>query len=138
MEAQAFPYMLLFRDVGPETYAAMSSEQRDDLMQQWNAWYDGLAAQGKVQHGHPLEPKVRVVSGTRGERIVDGPFAEAKEAIGGYFLLTVADLDEATEIAQRCPSLRYGMTVEVRPVAEACPTLGVKGRPMTSREHVHV
>jgi hypothetical protein len=62
-------------------------------------------------------------------RVVDGPFAEAKEAIGGYFLLSVANLDEATEIAQRCPSLRHGMSVEVRPIAEACPTLGVRGRP---------
>jgi hypothetical protein len=134
MATQTAPYMLLFRDVAAETYSAMSAEQRDDLMQQWNAWYDGLAAQGKVQHGHPLEPKGRTVSGARGERVVDGPFAEAKEAIGGYFLLTVADIDEATEIAQRCPSLLYGMTVEVRAVAEACSTLGVKGRPQAKRE----
>jgi hypothetical protein len=61
--------------------------------------------------------------------VVDGPFAEAKEAIGGYFFLRVADIEEATEIAQRCPSLAHGMTVEVRPVAEACHALGVKGRP---------
>jgi hypothetical protein len=101
-------------------------------MQEWNAWYDGLAAQGKVQHGHPLEPQVRVVSGPRGERVLDGPFAESKEAIGGYFLLTVADLEEATEIAQRCPSLRLGMTVEVRAIADACAALGVQGRPLTA------
>ena len=122
------PFMLLFRDP-PEAYEALSPDQRQQLAQQWNEWYDGLAAEGKVQHGHPLKPAGRVVTGARGSRVVDGPFAEAKEAIGGYFLLTVADLDEATEIAQRCPSLPLGMSVEVRPVAAACDALGVRGRP---------
>jgi hypothetical protein len=128
------PYLLIFRDAPPETYKSMSADQRQQLMQQWNAWYDGLAAQGKVQHGHPLEPQGRVVAGTKGERISDGPFAETTEAIGGYFLLTVSGLDEATRIAQQCPSLAHGMLVEVRPIAEACPTLGVKGRPAPATE----
>jgi hypothetical protein len=101
-------------------------------MEQWNAWYEGLAAAGKVQHGHPLQASGRVVSGTRGERVMDGPYLEAKEAIGGYFFLTVDSLEEATEIAQRCPSLSHGMIVEVRPIAEACETLGVRGRPERS------
>jgi hypothetical protein len=129
METKTSPYLLIFRDASPDVYTNMSAEQRQQLMQQWNAWYDGLAEQGKVEHGNPLEAAGRVVSGARGERVVDGPFAEAKEAIGGYFFLRVADLEEATEIAQRCPSLKHGMTVEVRPVAEACHALGVKGRP---------
>jgi hypothetical protein len=136
METKKSPYLLIFRDVSPDVYQTISPDERQKLMQQWNAWYDGLAAEGKVQHGHPLEPQGRVVSGARGERVVDGPFAEAKEAIGGYFLLTVADIDEATEIAQRCPSLRLGMTVEVRAIAEACEALGVKGRPLTEQETV--
>ena len=130
------PFLLIFRDASPDVYKTLSSEQRQQLLNDWNAWYDGLAAQNKVQHGHPLEPEGRVVSGPRGERVVDGPFAEAKEAIGGYFLLTVADLDEATEIARRCPSLAIGMSVEVRPIADACPELGVHGRPAPARESV--
>ena len=129
METPTSPYLLIFRDASATVYQDLSAEERQRLMQQWNAWYDGLAAAGKVQHGHPLEPRGRVVSGSRGERIVDGPFAEATEGIGGYFLLTVADLDEATAIAQQCPSLRHGMQVEVRPIADACAVLGVKGRP---------
>jgi hypothetical protein len=134
MQKKTSPYLLIFRDVSPDVYKTISAEERQQLMQQWNAWYDGLAAQGKVQHGHPLEPEGRIVSGPRGERVVDGPFAESKEAIGGYFLLTVANLDEATEIAQRCPSLRLGMTVEVRAIAEACEALGVPGRPLPATE----
>lgn len=128
MKPNPSPYLLIFRDSGPDSYARLSAEQRQQLMQQWNDWYDELAAEGKVQHGHPLDPQGRIVSGPRGERVVDGPFAEAKEAIGGYFLLTVASLDEATAIAQRCPSLPLGMRIEVRPIAEACAALGVRGR----------
>jgi len=120
METKTAPFMLIFRDARPETYDAMSAEQRRQLLANWNAWYDGLAQQGKAVGGNPLEPAGRVVSGDRGERLVDGPFAEAKEAIAGYFLLNVSDLEEATAIAQRCPNLRHGMTVEVRPVAGAC------------------
>ena len=55
------------------------------------------------------------------EEIPDGPFAESKEAIGGFFLLEVASLDEAAEIAKEFPGLNYGATVEVRPVAPECP-----------------
>jgi hypothetical protein len=55
--------------------------------------------------------------------VADGPFAESKEAIGGYFLLQVDDQNEAVKIAQQCPTLEYGATVEVRPVAEQCATM---------------
>lgn len=121
------PFLLIFRDASPSAYKTLSAEERQKLMSQWNAWYDRLEAAGKVQHGHPLEPEGRVVA-MRGDRVVDGPFAESKEAIGGYFFLTVADLDEATAIAKECPSLPYGLTVEVRPLAQCCAVLQVKGR----------
>ena len=60
----------------------------------------------------------KVVSGADGRLVVDGPFAESKEAIGGYFLIAVADFDEAVAIAKQCPGLKYGAAVEIRPVAE--------------------
>lgn len=120
METGSFPYLLIFRDSTPDRYEAMSPEQRRECLEQWNAWGGGLMERGIMQHGHPLELAGRVVSGARGKHVVDGPFAEAKELIGGYFLLNVAGLEEATAIAQRCPLLPYGMTVEVRPVADAC------------------
>ena len=125
----AVPFLLLFRNAGPDTHAHLSPAQRDEMTRRWNEWYDGLAAQGKVQHGRPLGLGGRVVSGVDGARVVDGPFAETKEIVGGYFFLTVADLDEATEIARRCPGLPLGLSVEVRPVAEVSPVLdGVRGR----------
>lgn len=129
----ASSFLLLFRNAGAETHQHLSPEQRQEMMKQWNDWYDGLAAQGKVEHGRPLALEGRVVSGARGERVTDGPFAETKEIVGGYFFLTVANIDEATEIAKRCPGLPLGMSVEIRPVAEVSPVLeGVRGRPPKS------
>jgi hypothetical protein len=125
--------MFLFRNGGPDTHAGLTADQRIQLTQRWNDWYNGLAAVGKAQHGRPLALTGRVVSGTRGGSIKDGPFAEAKEVVAGYIFLTVRDLDEATEIAKGCPGLALGLTVEVRPVAEVSPVLeGVQGRPPQS------
>lgn len=121
-------YMLIFRDAPHEVYDAMSFEEREACMDRWNAWFDSIAAEGKLQAGHPLEPSGCVVTGAQGERVLDGPFAEAKEFVGGYFLITAESLDEATAIARRCPNLTHGMTVEVRPVSTACELAKSLGR----------
>ncbi len=121
MATATSPFMLLFRETSPETYAAMSTEQRDQCVQNFYDWHDRIAAAGKMEHAHPLFPTGRVVSMPRSGKIVDGPFSEAKEFVGGYFLIHVADIEEATQIAHDCPSLQYGMIVEVRPVAPVCP-----------------
>jgi len=120
MATTASPYMLIFRETSLESYDALSPVERRQAMQRWNDWCDELATQGKLQHGHPLEDAGRVVSAKRGTRPVDGPFSEAKELVGGYLLVTVDSFDAATAIAEQCPFLEYGMTVEVRPVAPAC------------------
>ena len=123
------PFLLLFRNAGPDVHQHLSPDQRSALAQQWNDWFESLSSRGKVQHARPLGLNGRVVSGLRGERVTDGPFAEGKEVVGGYFFLLVADLDEATEIAKGCPGLPLGLTVEVRPVAEFSPVLDdVRGR----------
>lgn len=128
MESSADAYMLIFRDTTPAAYAAMSREQTEKCLADWNDWYDGLVQEGRMHHGHPLQSQGRIVAGARGERVVDGPFSEAKEAIGGYFLISADSLDEATAIAQRCPNLKHGMQVEVRPVAGACHLAHTLGR----------
>lgn len=93
------------------------------------AWLDRLTAEGKAKAGKPLFPEGKVVSQKKGRSIADGPFAESKEAIGGFFLLEVGSLDEAVEIAKDFPGLSYGATVEVRPVAPECPmALGLDGQ----------
>ena len=122
------PYLLLFRNTGPETHAHLSPEERRQLVLRWNEWYEGLRAQGKAVDGRPLELVSRVVSGAGGSRVTDGPFSEAKEAVGGYVMLHVSGMNEATEIARRHPGLEHGLVIEVRPMAETC-HLGVVAGP---------
>ena len=111
-------YMLLFR--GTQWDKDLSPEEIQKMVTQWYAWFERLTQEGKCKAGHPLEREGKIVSGRAGRTVADGPFAESKEAIGGYFLLQVEDLDEALEIAKQCPGLPYGIDVEVRPVAEQC------------------
>jgi hypothetical protein len=120
MTTQPTPFLLFFRNTGPETHQHLSPSQRQLLVTRWNAWYDGLAAQGKAVEGQPLEMETRLVSGAGGSRVVDGPFAEAKEAIGGYVKLMVSGLEEATEIARQHPGLAYGLVIEVRQMVDHC------------------
>ncbi|MDB6093317.1 MAG: hypothetical protein JWM32_879 [Verrucomicrobia bacterium] len=113
------PFMLLFRNTGAENHQHLSPDQRQQLVTNWNAWFEGLVAQGKAVEGQPLEVETRIVSGTAA-RVVDGPFPEAKEAIGGYVKLLVQDMEEATAIARRHPGLAYGLIVEIRQMTPHC------------------
>ena len=111
-------YLLLFR--GTNWDKELSAEQIQKVVADWAAWFERLTQQGKVKGGHPLTNEGKIVSGKQGRTVADGPFAESKEAIGGYFYLQVDGMDEAVKIAQQCPGLEYGAAVEVRPVAEMC------------------
>jgi hypothetical protein len=111
-------YLLLFR--GNVWDQGLSPEQLQKVVSDWMAWFERLKAEGKCTGGHPLENQGKVVSGKHGRTVADGPFAESKEAIGGYFYLQVADEHEALEIAKQCPGLEYGAVVEVRPVGNTC------------------
>ncbi len=110
--------MLLFR--GTNWHEGLSPAEIQRVMTQWRAWFNGLQAAGKAKSGLPLMNEGKVVTGADGRFVVDGPFAESKEAIGGFFLIEAANLDEAVAIARQCPGLKHGAVVEVRPVAEEC------------------
>jgi hypothetical protein len=112
-------YLLLFR--GTDWHKGLSPEEIQEVVKQMYAWLDRLTAEGKAKSGKPLFPEGKVVSQKKGRSVSDGPFAESKEAIGGFFLLEVGSLEEATEIAKDFPGLAYGASVEVRPVALECP-----------------
>jgi hypothetical protein len=84
------------------------------------AWFKKLTVEGKAVAGHPLGFEGKSVSG-KNRTVTDGPFAESKEAVGGYFMLDVATMEEAVAIAQQCPGLPFGAKVEVRPVLSECP-----------------
>src|SRR5260370_31164315 len=113
-------YMMLFR--GTQWDKNLSPEQIQTVMNQWNAWFDRLIQQGKIKSAHPLEREGKIVSGKKGRSVADGPFAESKEAIGGYFLMQVDGPDEALAIAQKWPAVECGVTVEVLPATGQCPT----------------
>jgi hypothetical protein len=107
-------YMLLFR--GTDWNRGLSSEEIQNVMNRWIAWLDRLVEQGKTSAGQPLTNQGKVISGKKGQTVLDGPFAESKEAVAGYILLQVDNLDEAVAIAKECPGLDYGLSVEVRVV----------------------
>lgn len=118
--------MLIFRNT--DWHRGLSPEEMQKVAGDWMAWFKRLSDQGTAVAGNPLEPSGRIVSGKGGRVVADGPFAESKEAIGGYFMLDVAGIDEAIAIAQECPGLPYGAKVEVRPVMEQCPLLAKAAR----------
>jgi hypothetical protein len=99
---------------------AMSPAEREQCFGESTKLCHELAAQGKFLGANPLHPvaaatSVRVREGKR--QVIDGPFAETREHLGGYFMVETKDLDEALAIAARIPGARKG-TVEVRPVLE--------------------
>jgi hypothetical protein len=114
-------YMLMFR--GTDWCKGLSPEQMQQIGAEWMTWFKGLSDEGRVTAGNPLETAGKIVSGKGGRVVADGPFAESKEAIGGYFILQVNSLEEAVSVAKQCPALPYGINVEVRPIAAVCPMM---------------
>ena len=87
-------------------------------MQKWMNWFKELTATGNVKDGgQPLEPEGKVVK-DKGSTVTDGPFAEAKDLVGGYTLIEAPNLDRAAELAKGCPVLERGGAVEVRPIMQ--------------------
>ena len=114
-------YLLLFR--GKEWWNGLSAEELRTTMEQIKGWFDQLEASGKLKAAQPLAREGAVVSGRNGTIVADGPFAESKEVIGGYLLLQVDSLNEAIAIACSCPTLKFDMQAEVRPIAGECPSM---------------
>jgi hypothetical protein len=112
-------YILLLS--GKDWCSKLSDAEVQMVGGQFKAWFDGLAEQGKIKGGQALGRSGATVSGKNGRTVADGPFAESKEAIGGFISLRVDTLEEAIAIAKTNPALAYGGAIEVRPVAEECP-----------------
>lgn len=105
-------FMLIFR--GGSDAMQMSPEEQQQHMQKWFQWVGELQANGTYAGGEALMPTGKTVS--QGNVVTDGPFAESKEMVGGYFLVKANSIEEAAEIAKACPDLPLGGTVEVRDV----------------------
>jgi hypothetical protein len=73
-----------------------------------------LVKEGKIKPGHRLTHEGKTIG--RQNKVLDGPFGETKEVIGGYWTILANRLDEAVRIAQGIPTLKYGLFVEIRPI----------------------
>jgi hypothetical protein len=112
-------YLLLFS--GNEWYNRLSAAEIQKVIEESKTWFERLGAAGKIKGAQALARDGATVSGKNGRVISDGPFAETKEAIGGYLLLEAASLEEAIAIAKENPAVSRGTTIEVRPLSAECP-----------------
>jgi hypothetical protein len=97
----------------------LPDNRQNQIMQQYGELIQALVKSGHYQAGAKLHASATATTlrGKDGKvSIVDGPFAETKEQLGGYHLIECKDLDEALSIARRIPTLPYGGVVEVRPL----------------------
>jgi hypothetical protein len=110
-------YMFLVRG-GACQDGEMSPEQMQAKMTEVYAWIEGLTKRGIMSAAQPLTPDRKLVSGLNAI-VSDGIAAESKEAIGGFFIVNVATMDEAVNIARTCPMFKHGGgQLEVRRIAE--------------------
>ncbi len=116
-------FMLLLHETAEDFARRIDPAQSADYWAGWNVFIGAMAQAGIIVKGDGLQgPHVATTIRVReGQRIVqDGPFADAKEQLGGYFVIEVPDLDAALDWAARAPSARSA-SVEVRPVLPPMP-----------------
>jgi hypothetical protein len=122
----ATEYLLLFR--GTHWPKNLSPEEIQNNIAKFTLWFERLKKEGNFKSGHPLEHRGKIVAGRKA--VQDGPFAESKEAIAGFFIIRADSLEQAVEIAKNCPGLDYGQTVEVRAIASEAAELQVARQKM--------
>ncbi|HEY8291677.1 MAG TPA: YciI family protein [Thermomicrobiales bacterium] len=110
-------FALLIRG-GDEELRNYTPEQMQQTLQQYFVWSDKLRSEGHFLGGEQLAGGGRTVRTRNGQTAVDGPYAETKESIGGYFIIAAASEDEAAAVAEGCPVLGHGGLVEVREIVE--------------------
>ena len=110
-------FVFLFRSTPEQQRAAMGTpEQAERAMKAWLDWVRELDANGHLKSpGQPLAVAGKVVRGP--DAVTDGPYVEAKDLVLGFNVISARDIDEAVELAQRCPMVQGGGgLVEIRPV----------------------
>ncbi|MEM9292806.1 MAG: YciI family protein [Acidobacteriota bacterium] len=112
-------FLLLALD-DPHHAEELSPQEMQAIIAKYQAWVDGLAEAGQLVSSQKLadgEGRVlRTVNG--GLEVVDGPYTETKEVVGGYFLIRAESYDAAVAIARSCPHVEGGMTMEVRRIEQ--------------------
>jgi len=109
-----FLYLFWNKD-GKSPMDNASPEEIQKLMQKWMAWVEPVKKAGHLKDGGaPLEMTGKVVHGKKS--VTDGPYAETKDVIGGYIVVSAKDINEAVELSRGCPILERDGMIEVRPV----------------------
>ena len=108
--------LLLHED--PSGFSQASPEEMQSVIAEYSAWRDNLIKNGQLVGGNKLKDEggrhLTLQGGNL--RVVDGPFAEAKEVMGGYFIIAAADYDAAAALSSSCPHLKYGGRIELREI----------------------
>lgn len=109
-------FMLILRE-DPATFAALSPDEMQAIIDEYRRWGERIGQAGKLAGGEKLRDEGgRHVTARSGTLVAtDGPYAEAKEVIGGFFIVDAADYAEAEHLAAGCPHVRFG-TIELRQV----------------------
>ena len=101
----------------PGSHEALGEDEAKSVSAEYWAFRDDPRCLGGA-HLQPVETATTVRSGGGQNLITDGPYADTKEVLGGYYVFEASNLDEALEVAQRVPAVRLGGAVEVRPLFE--------------------
>lgn len=110
-------FMLLLHE-SPTLFAQVSPSEIQRIIEEYSAWRVGLEAQGRLVGSEKLKDEGGRHLRRAGDQlqVVDGPFSEAKEVIGGYFLIQADDYNDAVAVSSSCPHLTYGGRIELRAI----------------------
>src|SRR5207244_1754543 len=122
-------YLLFFRNTG--WHKELSPEEIQQNMARFTEWFERLSNAGQFKGGGPLRHDGKIIGDKKA--VTDGPFAESKEAIAGFFIIQTESLEQAVEIAKGCPGLEFGQTVEVRAIASEPYELQIAREKMAAR-----
>lgn len=104
----------MFLFIGAEP-THLSNDAMEQYMQKWFAWVEKLTKQQRYVSGESLLPGGKKIGGQK-KIVTDGPYAEGKEVVGGYFVVLAKDINEAVEMAKDCPTYEFDGIVEIREV----------------------
>lgn len=106
-------FMLIFHG---GLYDGLSPEEMQQKMSLWYAWIEKLSKSGQYIAGEPLLAGGKEVRGTQGKTVTDGPYTEGSEVVGGFFLVSAKNYDEAVAMCKEYPDYDMGGYVQVRQV----------------------
>lgn len=112
-------FILLLHE-SPTAFDGLSPDEIQRVIEEYTAWRVELDAQGRLAGGEKLEDGTarQLVANDGKVAVTDGPYTEAKEVLGGYFIVQAEDWAEAVEVSKGCPHLKYGGRIELRRIDE--------------------